>query len=290
MKGKEPALASSYGSKVLAAVRLTAFLTLFFGMIPIHVAVAFANPRHATRLPMIFHRLLLKIIGFKVQVHGALASGGPVLFVANHASYLDIPVLGALIPGSFVAKAEVASWPLFGFMAKLQNTVFIERRARHVDQQRQTLISHLSQGHNLILFPEGTSTDGQRVLPFKSSLFSAIEDAAADLDILVQPVSITCTALDNLPMTQSLRHMYGWYGDLELVPHLWQALKCSRFTVDVIFHPPLHARDIPDRKRLAQHCYQLVASGVEQSIRGRPAHIPSQPLLKSHSASSSHSH
>jgi len=184
---KAPSL--SYGSSTLAALRCVGFFTLLFVMILPHVIYRFLDPRSGYKLPMIFHKILLKLIGFDVRIHGAMPVTGPVLFVCNHTSYLDIPVLGALIPASFVAKAEVASWPLFGFMAKLQNTVFIERRQTRAISQRDQLTRYLADGRNLILFPEGTSTDGRYVLPFKSSLFGAIETAAKDIDVIIQPVS-----------------------------------------------------------------------------------------------------
>lgn len=261
--------AVSYGSRTLAAVRFTSFVLVLLLMMPVHILYSAIRPRDHYRLPLLFHRILLKIIGFEVRTHGHMTTARPTFFVANHTSYLDIPVLGALIPASFVAKAEVASWPLFGLMAKLQNTVFIERRQTRAVQQRDQLSQHIAEGRNLILFPEGTSSDGHRVLPFKSSLFGAIENAAEDIDLFVQPISINCTAIDGLPLTQNLRCFYAWYGDMTLLPHLWQAFKCDRFTVDVVFHPPIRARDVPDRKELALRCQQAVASGVELCVTGR---------------------
>lgn len=258
-----------YGSPALALLRWTGFILLLFGMMPVHILAMVVTPRDFYRIPRLFHRILLKIIGFDVRVHGAICTEHPVFFVANHTSYLDIPVLGALIPASFVAKAEVAGWPLFGFMAKLQHTVFIERRQARALQQRDQLQSHLAKGRSLILFPEGTSSSGQRVLPFKSSLFSTVEAAAEDIDVAVQPVSLTCTAVDGLPMTQNLRSFYAWYGDMTLLPHLWQAFKCDRFTIDVVFHPVVRARRCANRKEMASLCQAAVASGVEQAVTGR---------------------
>lgn len=269
MMNWDQASSPSYGSGTLAALRLAGFLAMILVMTPAHLLCLVLWPRGRYRLPIVFHRLLLKLIGFRLRTHGAMATAAPVFFVANHTSYLDIPVLGALIPASFVAKADVAAWPLFGFLARLQGTVFIERRSHRAGQQRDQLIGHLAEGRSLILFPEGTSSDGQTVLPFKSSLFGAIETAAADIDVIVQPVSVACTALDGLPLTQNLRPFYAWYGDMTLLPHLWQAFKCGQFTIDVVFHPPLRAKDIPDRKDLAAACHRAVARGVEQCVTGR---------------------
>src|SRR5262249_5248396 len=154
------------------------------------------NPQRTFAVTRFFHRLLLVVLGFRVRVRGSMATGAPVLFVSNHASYLDIPVLGSLIPASFVAKSEVARWPLFGVMAKLQRTVFIERRAERAGEHRDDLQKRLLEGGSVILFPEGTSSEGLTALPFKSSLFAAVENAGPSSNILVQPVSITCTGLD----------------------------------------------------------------------------------------------
>jgi 1-acyl-sn-glycerol-3-phosphate acyltransferase len=262
---------SSYGSAPLATLRLVGFLAMILILVPAQVFYAAFRPGDRHCLPLVFHRWLLKLIGFRVRVHGAMATSPPVFFVANHASYLDVPVLGALIPASFVAKAEVAAWPLFGFLARLQGTVFIERRKTRAGQQRTELMAHLAQRRSLIIFPEGTSSDGRMVLPFKSSLFGAIENAAEDIAILVQPVSIACTEIDGLPISQALRPFYAWYGDMTLIPHLWQAFKCGHFTVDVIFHPPVNVRDFPNRKALSAVCRRAIAQGVEQCVTGRRA-------------------
>ncbi len=261
--------ATTYGSTPYAVMRCVGFVLMLIVMVPAHVLYGLIRPKDRYRLPLFFHKILLKLIGFDVRVHGGIATDRPIFFVANHTSYLDIPVLGSLIPASFVAKAEVASWPLFGFLAKLQHTVFIERRSTRAGQQRDTLVSHLSEGRNLIIFPEGTSSDGQMVLPFKSSLFSAIENAAADISVTVQPVSVSCTGIDGLPLTQHLRSFYVWYGDMTLVPHLWQAFKCDRFAIDVVFHPPIHVQGSLDRKQLAITCQQAVATGIENCVTGR---------------------
>ena len=121
--------ASAYGSRGMGALRLCGFLGLIAALVPVHLVYRLIRPGDPFHITQIFHRGIMRVLGFRVRVHGAIASPSPVLFVANHASYLDIPVLSALIPAAFVAKAEVAGWPLIGFLAKMQNTVFVERRA-----------------------------------------------------------------------------------------------------------------------------------------------------------------
>src|SRR5262249_42721342 len=143
-----------------ANARLLGFLTMVAIVAPVQLAYTVFKPNDCFRIPQLFHRLLIRLLGFKVRVHGIMARTPPVLFVANHSSYLDIPVLGTLIQGSFIAKAEVARWPLFGMMAKLQRTVFIERKSSRTLDHKDSMRARLGSGQNLILFPEGTSSDG----------------------------------------------------------------------------------------------------------------------------------
>src|SRR3546814_10571195 len=117
--------------------------------------------------------LTCRLLGIEIERHGQPSDRHPTLYVANHVSYLDIEVLGALLKASFVAKAEVATWPFFAWLARLQETVFVERRVRHAAQHRDEMARRLDAGDDLILFPEGTSGDGTAVLSFKSALFSA---------------------------------------------------------------------------------------------------------------------
>jgi 1-acyl-sn-glycerol-3-phosphate acyltransferase len=243
-----------FASRAMAGVRVAGFLALVVLMIPVHIVCGWLKPSQPFRTSQVFHRVLMKVL---------------VLFVANHASYLDIPVLGSLLPAAFVAKAEVAEWPLIGTLARLQHTVFIERRATRAGEQRDHLRMHLEQGQNLVLFPEGTSSIGLSALPFKSSLFSIVEDMPADRAVTVQPISITCTELDGLPMTRAMRPFYAWYGDMEFTSHLWNVFRMGRFTVDVIFHPPLMVKDFADRKVLASACQKQVAQGIDQLLTGR---------------------
>jgi len=256
-----------FGTALAAGARLAGFLALVAVMVPVHVVYSALKPQDAFRTPIIFHRLLIRILGFRVRVHGAMATARPVLFVSNHSSYLDITVLGTIIPGAFVAKADVRSWPLFGMLARLQHTLFIERRSSRTLEQKDGMRKRFEAGHNLILFPEGTSSDGLRVLPFKSGLFSALENES--IAVTVQPVSVICTEIDDLPITRCMRPYYAWYGDMTLTGHLWNVFKFGRFTVDVVFHPPLSPKAFPDRKALAAHCQQQVTHGIEQCLTGR---------------------
>ena len=256
---------------VCGGVKAVAFLAMVAFLIPVVLLYKRAVPDQPFRLPVLFHRLLLRLLGIDVRVSGAASTAAPVLFVANHASYLDIPVLGSIIPAAFVAKSEVASWPLFGFLSRAQNTIFIERRSTRAAAQRAQLQKHLAKRQNLILFPEGTSSDGLTALPFKSSLFGIVGESARDIPVAVQPISVTCTKLDGFPLLREQRPLYAWYGDMTLPKHLWNVFQRGHFTVDVVFHPPLTITEGMNRKTLAATCQNMVARGIEQSLTDRAA-------------------
>jgi 1-acyl-sn-glycerol-3-phosphate acyltransferase len=263
-------MGSTMGSPLLGGLRLVLYLVWTFLLVPVQaLAVVWRLPwRHS--LPLFYHRICTRILGLEVVVRGTRITKGPVLVVSNHSSYLDITVLGSLIPGSFVAKSEVAGWPLFGMLAKLQRTAFVERKARStVGRQRDDLRARLEQGDTLILFPEGTSSDGNRTLPFKTALFAVAGLRIGDAPLTVQPVSVTATRLDGIPMGFAFRPFYAWYGDMDLAPHLWRAFKQGRMTVEVEFHPPVTLDAVASRKALAEHCSRVIAQGVDRAITGR---------------------
>jgi 1-acyl-sn-glycerol-3-phosphate acyltransferase len=194
---------------------------------------------------------------------------GPVLFVSNHCSYLDITVLGSLVPASFVAKADVARWPLFGTLAKLQRSVFVDRQSFRAVKHRDEMSERLEAGDNLILFPEGTSNDGNRVLPFKSSLLSVAELEPGGRPLTVQPVSIAYTMLDGLPMGRYLRPFFAWYGDMDMASHLWQWAGLGRLTVVVRFHEPVTLARFGSRKVLSEYCHAVISRGLSEALAGR---------------------
>ncbi len=222
-------------------------------------------------IPLAWHRLASRILGFQVVRRGCRARGGPVLYVANHISWADIIVLGGLLPGaSFVAKAEVAGWGLFGHLAGLHRTLYIRRQSRHDSaRQRDALAGRVAAGDSLILFPEGTSTDGMRVDPFKSALFSVAEraDEASHHHLQIQPVTIAYTEVNGIPMVRSQKPWVAWLGDVELVRHFKDLLGRARHGVTVEFHPPMTLAEAGDRKHLARACEVAVRAGLERALR-----------------------
>ncbi|MGH6974906.1 MAG: lysophospholipid acyltransferase family protein [Stellaceae bacterium] len=258
----------------LRLARVVAYCALTFSLMPVQAALLLVRSQLAARLPPFYHRLVCRILGIAIERRGVPSPVRPTLFVANHTSYLDIEILGAAIPGSFVSKADVDGWPLFGWLARLQRTVFIDRKRRSVARQRDALSARLHAGDQLILFPEGTSNDGQRLLPFKSALFAAVTESEGAGEIVVQPVSVAYLRLDGMPLGRSYRPLFAWYGDMDLAPHLWTVLGLGRLGVSVTFHPAVRAADFPSRKALADHCASVVAAGLAAALSGRETAPP----------------
>jgi 1-acyl-sn-glycerol-3-phosphate acyltransferase len=244
-------------------VVLASFAALTVPLMPLQQLFLWFWPRMARVFPMHYHRLVCRILGIRVEVSGQPPETGPLLIVSNHVSWLDILVLSAVAPVSFVAKREVGSWPFFGSLARLQRTVFIDRDRRHATgPSRDVMRERLKQGDILVLFPEGTSHDGRSVLPFKSSFFGAAEIEG----VLVQPVSLAYRGHRNLPMTRRLLPSYAWYGEMDLAPHLLGALASGPVEVAVICHPPLSLSGEVNRKALARHAEEQVRKGVTLAL------------------------
>lgn len=263
------------GSTLLGLSRLTVYGLFTLICIPVQVALLRLSPHGAaSRFPRFYHRLCCRLLGLEVVVRGVPASSGeqPVLFIANHSSYLDIPVLSSVLPVSFIAKSEVNSWPVFGLLARLQRTVFVDRTARHkADEQRDSIQGRLQAGDSLVLFPEGTSSDGNRTLPFKTALFAVASTRIGERPLTVQPVSVTATHLDAIPLGHLWRQLYAWYGDMELPPHLWRMIRAGRIRVVVEFHHAQSLETAGTRKALADICWRSVAQGVDRAVAGRAA-------------------
>ena len=266
--------AAVFGSPLKALIRLLAYGSLTLLLMPVQVFAVLFDLEIRRTLPIWYHGKCCQILGFRVEVRGPRSTAHPTLYVCNHVSYLDIMILGSLIKGSFVAKSEVARWPLFGWLARLQRSVFIERRGLKAARHRDALNQRLEHGDDLILFPEGTSGDGNQVLPFKSALFSVAERRPHDLPLLVQPVSIAYTRLDGVPMGRYLRPLFAWYGDMEMGGHLWHVAGLGWATVVVEFHPPATVEDYGSRKMLSDYCQGLVAAGMCAALSGRPQQPP----------------
>ena len=269
-------------SSLLKTARLGLYFTWTLSLMPIQWAGLALGCRWVETLPAFYHRWCCRMLGFRVRLIGTPTTERPVLFAANHVSYTDIAILGSLIPGSFIAKAEVAKWPFLGWLAKLQRTVFVDRQIRSTATQRDAISERLADGDALILFPEGTSGDGNRPLPFKTALFSAAEKKEHIRTVVVQPVSLAYTRLDGIPIGRFLRPFFSWYGAIGLVPHLWGMIGLGKVEVVVQFHPPTFLADCGSRKALAGYCYARIAGGMVGALFGRPQPMPKTPGARVH--------
>lgn len=202
-------------------------------------------------------RAALAILGLRLGQHGRPSRVGAA--VCNHVSWLDIFVLGACDRVYFVAKSEVSGWPGIGWLARATGTAFITRKGSEAAAQRVLMEHRLAAGHRLLFFPEGTSTDGNRVLAFKSTLFAAFFSEALRDTAQVQPVSLRYRAPKGLDA-----RFYGWWGDMAFGPHLWRIAVTPRGgRVEVVWHPPLATATTADRKALAAACEAEVRAGFE---------------------------
>ncbi len=258
----------------MSAVRAIGVLAAVFVwtivLLPGQLFAIATGSRLVERIPLLYHRVLSRLLRVSVIQHGAMAERRPVLFVANHVSWLDIVVLSKLLPVCFVAKREVASWPFFGHLAKLQRSVFIDRARRAAGGQRDEIERRLNAGDNLVLFGEGTSGDGIRVLPFKSALFAVAERQIDGRPLTVQPLTIAYTRLDGLPILRGMMPRLAWYGGMELVSHLWGVLCGGPVTAEVRLHAPVTIEQFESRKQLAAYCQHRVQEGMNAALTGRP--------------------
>ncbi len=203
---------------------------------------------------------------FRIFGMGYVAHGSPMphpgAMVANHGSWLDIFVLNAGGPLYFVSKSEVAAWPGIGWLARATGTVFVRRERGDAHAQKTVFEERLSAGHRLLFFPEGTSTDGLRVLPFKPTLFAALFSDHLPEELWVQPVTVVYYA----PEGQDER-FYGWWGDMEFGAHLLQVLAARRQgRVEVTWHPAMKVSEYADRKAMARAAETVVKSARPEAV------------------------
>lgn len=247
------------------ALLLFGFAAFTLPLMPVQQLLLWAWPAAAARFPHWYHRNVARLLGIRIVISGQRPAGGPAFIVANHVSWLDIIVLSAAAPVSFVAKKEVAKWPFFGTLSRLQRTVYIDRERRHsTGKERDEISERLKEGGMIVLFPEGTSHTGREILPFRSSYFAAVHDP----EIPVIPVTLAYTARWGLPLLQREVPRYAWYGDMDLPPHLWNAVAEGPLTVEVIFHEPETMAHARDRKRLAAHAERTIRHGLVDALHG----------------------
>jgi len=258
----------------------------FFGLTALSAPIQWLSIRFGWKLqksyPHAYHKFLCRLFGIRLHVIGKPIQDRGVLMVANHAGYFDILIMSAAAAVSFVAKSEVVHWPLFGLMAKLQRSVFVDRSRRSAVAESAAVIrERLRQGDALMLFPEGTSTDGNHVISFKSALMGAVESDIGTDDhteyVPVQPVSITYVGFHGIPLGRETRPFFAWYGDMELLPHVWEAFKTGPLDVVVEFHAPLKVGPGCGRKQIAVLAENLCRQGQLRALQGNWGEPPGDP-------------
>ncbi|MAZ76872.1 MAG: 1-acyl-sn-glycerol-3-phosphate acyltransferase [Micavibrio sp.] len=219
--------------------------------------------RAAFIVPFLFHRSLCFVFGIKVRIQGEIKANQQVVYVGNHLSYLDIILMGSFLRANFVSKDDVKGWPLLGLLATLSHTLFISRTPAKALKSIEQMKKALNQKRSLIVFPEGTSSTGQEVQPFKSSFFDIFLKNDVKESLLVQPFTIGLIKTDNKAVQNDKDYdLYAWYGDMGLQPHIWALGKSKGAQLIVRFHPPKAAKEYENRKTLSIECYEQVSRGL----------------------------
>jgi 1-acyl-sn-glycerol-3-phosphate acyltransferase len=250
-------------SSLRALIKCVLFLGVTFIMfVPVLLLWGFALEGLRAKLVRVFFILIGRISGVRMRVEGKVSSLRPLMLVANHTSYLDIFVLGSLVPLSFTPKIEIRSWPIIGFLCVLADCVFIERRPTDMQRAQNEMGARLNTGKVLGLFPEGTTGDGFNIMPFKSGFLSLVE--AHDLPL--QPVSIAYTHIGHVPLSAENREKVAWIGEASFVTHFWRLLKFPSVEVLVTLYDVERIANYEDRKELAKKCESIIRTGLMERL------------------------
>lgn len=241
-------------------------------LIPVQWVAMKAGWELQKALPLLWHKTATRLVGIRVHQIGQPSNERPLLIAANHVSWVDITVIGSLMPLSFIAKSEVAGWPVFGLLAKLQRTVFVNRQKR-TDTGRVAgeIADRMAVGDAMVLFAEGTSNDGNCVLPFRSALLGAATRQMSDgkNEVWVQPLSIVYKSLQGIPMGRQFRPHVAWYGDMELPDHLWGIFCEGSLDAVITWGEPVLVQKGTDRKELARALEGDVRQMTHQALAGK---------------------
>ncbi len=248
------------------AARGAAFLLLTAGLLVIYLAAMPFGRRVTARVRRAWCAGTCWLLGVRLGCRGRPFTDCPTLFVANHVSYIDIVVLGAILDGTFIAKAEVAGWPLFGQLGRLTRTFFVRRHWRQARIQRNDLAARMRANESFVLFAEGTSTDGLSVHRLKTSLLSVAEPWILDCPVAVQAVTLAYVRLaDGTLVGPSNCDLYAWHGDAELLPHLWNVLQRTGVELQVSIHEPVLSWSVQSRKVLGRQLRDELAGQLAAS-------------------------
>lgn len=267
-----PAAGNAIGPGAMLRLGWLCLATL--ALLPLQLVAVGLGAKPAAVIPQLYHRLVCRALGVRWRVVGpAPPPGAGGLIVANHVSWLDIAVIGAQRPLAFVAKSEVAGWPVIGLLAKLQRTVFIDRMRRSATAEvAEQMGARLSAGEAVVLFAEGTTGDGTRILPLRSSLLGAAHAALAegdDADIAVYPLAISYTGIHGMAGGRAERSALAWYGDTDLAPHLRAVLAMGAVDVVLAWGEPIAMGRKTSRKEATRLAEAAIRDARRQAVTGR---------------------
>jgi 1-acyl-sn-glycerol-3-phosphate acyltransferase len=255
------------------AFALIVLLLATLVLLPIQLVCLHFDLKIRRRIPRLWHRVACFVLGLRVTVHGTPEKGRPLLLAANHASWKDILVLGSVTDVVYIAKAEVRRWPVFGVLARLQATIFVEREQRQkTGDQVDEIARRLADGEIVVLFPEGTTSDGNRLLEIKTSLFGAAASAvphAPEGVVHIQPVSIAYTGVHGMAMGRFHRPLAAWPGDIALLPHLLGVAREGAVDVDVDFGERVDYSRASNRKQVSRAVEARIRAMLGARLRGR---------------------
>lgn len=242
-------------------------------LMPLQVLALTFDWKLRRTLPRRWHRIICYCLGIRIRVRGTLESRRPLMLCSNHSSWMDIMVMSAVADVAFIAKIEVRDWPIFGTLAKLQKSVFVVREEkRRTGDQASEIAGRMADGEIVVLFPEGTTSDGNRLLEVKSSLFGAAAMAVPHSPtgaVMVQPVAIAYTQAHGIAMGRYHRPLAAWPGDIELLPHLIDILKCGAIDAEVSFGEAVEYGEKTNRKAVSTTISARIRNLLNSSLRGR---------------------
>lgn len=250
------------------AIAVLAILTIV--LMPLQILATRRHWKLAARLPHVWQKVAARLLGVRVRVLGTPARP-PLLLASNHVSWLDIVVLSNALPVSFIAKSEVARWPVFGTLARLQRTTFVEREKRiRTAKVGEVIAARVDRGDVMLLFAEGTTGDGLHVKPFKSALIGAAGAAVAgEAPITVQPVAVIYSGIHGLPLGRADWPLVAWYGDMDMIPHFLRLVRLGAVDATVAFGEPIRFAPDTDRKQVTRTCHAAVRDMIREARKAR---------------------
>ncbi len=259
---------------MIGTVRLVLALTLVAlstgALAPLQLVAMKTRLWGEGRVLRLWHRVNLRALGFRVHRIGEMTDKRPLVIASNHVSWTDISVIGAQCDVSFIAKADMARWPVMGWLARLQRTIFVERdRKRTSGMQAGEIARRLADDGAVVLFPEGTTADGNMVLPFKSTLFGAATMAISEgtvEKVYIQPLAIAYTRIQGVPMGRRHRPLAAWIGDAALAPHAAALLREGAVDVELHFGTPIAFSHGDDRKAVTRQAEAQVRNMLQKAL------------------------